>query len=76
MIYTTLSFYAGYLAGFFDDYPLWIAHYDQPELVEGQHLNWQFWQHSDKARVTGIYHTVDFSVFKGDSAAFQQIMVH
>jgi lysozyme len=75
IIYTTLSFYADYLAGFFNDYPLWIAHYDEPDLVEGQHLNWQFWQHSDKARVSGIYHTVDFNVFKGDSTAFQQMLV-
>ena len=75
MIYTTLSFYADYLAGYFNDYPLWIAHYDEPDLAEGQHLNWQFWQHSDKARVNGIYHTVDFNVFKGDSTAFQQMLV-
>ena len=75
VIYTTLSFYADYLAGFFNDYPLWIAHYDQPDLVEGRRLNWLFWQHSDKAHVNGIYHAVDFNAFKGDSAAFQQMLV-
>jgi len=75
IIYTTLSFYADYLAGFFNDYPLWIAHYDEPDLLEGKQLNWQFWQHSDKARVSGIYHTVDFNVFKGDSTAFQQMLI-
>ena len=75
IIYTTLSFYADYLAGYFDEYPLWIAHYNHPELVAGKKLNWLFWQHSDKARVNGIYHTVDFNAFKGDSTAFTQMLV-
>jgi lysozyme len=75
LMYTTLSFYADNLAGFFNDYPLWIAHYDQADLHVSKQLNWWFWQHSDKARVNGIYHTVDFNAFKGDSTAFQQMLL-
>jgi len=76
IIYTHLSFYATYLAGFFDDYPLWIAHYDHSDLYVDQSFKWRFWQHSDKARVNGINHVVDFNAFKGDSTAFSQILVH
>jgi len=75
IIYTQLSYYADYLAGFYDGYPLWIAHYDHPELQIAQSINWQFWQHSDKARVSGIYHVVDFDAFRGDSLAFRQLLV-
>jgi len=37
--------------------------------------NWFFWQHSDKARITGINHVVDFNAFRGDSVAFQQLLI-
>lgn len=75
IIYSGLSFYQDYLKGFFDEYPLWIAHYDKPELRINQASNWLFWQHTDKATVNGINHAVDFDTFKGDSAAFKQLLV-
>jgi lysozyme len=75
IIYSGMSFYQDYLAGFFGNYPLWIANYHQPELNMSSGTNWQFWQHSDKASVNGIYHIVDFDAFKGDSAAFQKLLV-
>ncbi|NCD71160.1 glycoside hydrolase family 25 protein [Mucilaginibacter agri] len=75
IIYSGLSFYQDYLKGFFDEYPLWIAHYDKPELRINQSTNWQFWQHTDKATVNGIHHAVDFDTFKGDSVAFKQLLV-
>jgi len=74
IIYTGLKFYQDYLPGYFDDYTLWIAHYYQPELNLGGTANWSFWQHSDKARVNGIYHGVDFDVFNGDSLAFKRLL--
>jgi lysozyme len=74
IIYSGLSFYRDYLAGYFDDYNLWIAQYDQPELNIGQ-ANWAFWQHSEKAKVNGINHVVDFDVFKGDSLEFRKMLV-
>jgi lysozyme len=74
LMYTTLSFYADYLAGYFDNYHLWIAHYNQDDLKVGP-SNWLFWQHSDKASINGIYHTVDFDAFKGDSLAFTKLLV-
>lgn len=75
IIYSGLVFYKDYLKGYFDDYPLWIAHYYKSELVAGDDTKWFFWQHSDKARITGIGHVVDFNAFKGDSLAFQQMLI-
>jgi lysozyme len=75
IIYSGLSFYNDYLKGHFDDYPLWIAHYHQPVLKVSAATNWFFWQHSDRARINGINHVVDFNAFKGDSVAFQQLLI-
>ncbi|MGZ3760960.1 MAG: GH25 family lysozyme, partial [Mucilaginibacter sp.] len=75
IIYSGLSFYQDYLAGYFDNYKVWIAHYNQPELSVSASTNWAFWQHSETARVNGINHTVDFDAFKGDSLAFRKILI-
>jgi len=74
VIYTNADFYKNYLEGYFDDYPLWVAHYlqlHQPRV----NRTWTFWQHSEKGRVNGIYSKVDFNVFKGDSVAFKSILI-
>ncbi|HRD57324.1 MAG TPA: GH25 family lysozyme [Ferruginibacter sp.] len=74
IIYTNVSFYEKYLAGTFDHYPLWIAHYKQP----GQpriNRHWHFWQHSETGRVNGIEAFVDFNVFNGNSIAFENLLI-
>jgi lysozyme len=76
IIYSGLTFYQDYLQGHFDDYTLWLAHYYQPDLKVSKTANWKFWQHSDKARVNGINHVVDFNVFNGDSLSFRKMLVH
>jgi lysozyme len=74
IIYTGLSFYNDYLKGHFDEYPLWVAHYHQPRLKVNT-ASWHFWQHSDKAKISGINHVVDFNAFNGDSLAFDQMLI-
>jgi lysozyme len=76
IIYTNISFYQDYLKGYFDDYTLWIAHYYQPVLNISNRTNWQFWQHSDKARINGINQKVDFNIFRGDSIAFRKLLIN
>jgi lysozyme len=76
IIYTGKKFYEDYLMGYFPGYTLWIAHYDQPELALDTSNRWRFWQHSDKAKINGINHVVDFDAFRGDSLAFEQMLVH
>ncbi len=74
ILYSNYTFYRHYLAGHFDDYPLWLAHYevDRPALPAER---WIIWQHSDEAYVPGIRGTVDFNVFQGSYAALQALRV-
>ncbi|SEQ89958.1 glycoside hydrolase family 25 protein [Pedobacter rhizosphaerae] len=74
IIYTGLKFHEDYLDGHFDDYPLWVAHYYQPRLKLDK-SRWKFWQHSDKAKINGIGHVVDFNAFNGDSLALDNMLV-
>ncbi len=74
IIYTGADFYTKYLAGKFDDYPLWVAHYlakDKPRV----NRKWNFWQHNEAGHVSGIDAYVDFNVFNGDSIAFQNLLL-
>lgn len=74
IIYTNVDFYENFLAGKFDDYPLWVAHYlvqDKPRIQR----NWIFWQHNEKGHVNGIDANVDFNVFNGDSTEFKKLLV-
>ncbi|MBC8084742.1 MAG: glycoside hydrolase family 25 protein [Hymenobacter sp.] len=65
IIYSNHSFYRRHLAGHFDEYPLWLAHYEveKPALPRSK---WIIWQHSDEAYVPGIRGVVDFNVFQGN----------
>lgn len=65
ILYTNLKFYNKYLAGHFDDYPIWIARYNsrEPRLACGR--DWQFWQYGNRGRLSGISGHVDFNVFNG-----------
>ena len=74
IIYTYVTFYEKYLKGKFDHYPLWIAHYYQPNSPRIQR-DWDFWQHSEEGRVNGITSKVDFNVFSGDSGEFRALLV-
>lgn len=60
IIYTYHDFYKQHFDDSFDSYPLWIAHY---YVTKPDNQHWNFWQHSDKGRVTGINTPVDFNVF-------------
>lgn len=74
IIYTNVDFYKTYLKGYFDDYPLWVAHYLQPHKPRISR-EWSFWQHSESGRVNGIVSKVDFNVFNGDSLKFRELLV-
>ena len=74
LIYTNADFYKIFLAGRFDAYPLWVAHYlakDKPKIER----DWSFWQHNETAHVNGIKTFVDFNVFNGDSVALKKMLL-
>ena len=74
ILYSNHSFYKRHLAGHFDDYPLWLAHYEveRPTLPASK---WIIWQHSDESHVPGIRGVVDFNVFQGNFEALQALRV-
>lgn len=74
IIYTNVDFYSRNIGTEFDSYPLWVAHYYQPEQPR-INRGWIFWQHSDEGRVNGIVSKVDFNVFNGDSTEFKNLLM-
>jgi lysozyme len=74
IIYTNVDFYENYLGSDFDRYPLWVAHYYEPEQPRIER-EWIFWQHNDQGRVNGIIPKVDFNVFRGDTLKFKSLLV-
>ena len=74
ILYSNHNFYAHYLAGHFDDYPLWLAHYEV-EAPSLPRTKWIIWQHSDEAYVPGIRGAVDFNVFQGNYQALLALRI-
>jgi len=74
IIYTFTSFYRDFLGDEFNEYPLWVAHYFQPNSPT---INrpWQFWQHTEQGRVDGIKSKVDLNVFNGTAAELNQLLI-
>ena len=70
IIYTGYKFKLHYLnTPAFDEYPYWIAHYYVENLeYKGK---WNFWQHTDCGKVTGIKGNVDCNIFNG---SFEDLM--
>ena len=68
IIYTNQKFYNKNLEGHFDDYPLWIARYNnyQEPNINGSN-EWLFWQYGNKGKIDGIEGDVDFNVFRGNT---------
>ena len=64
IIYSGAVFYHSNLAGYFNEYPWWVAHYYQ-RRPDNDGIAWRFWQHSDRGQVDGINGPVDFNVFNG-----------
>jgi lysozyme len=74
IIYSYANFYQNTFSGKFDDYPLWIAHYNNANYPKPIR-DWIFWQHSEKGHLNGIESYVDFNVFSGDSQSFKNLLM-
>lgn len=73
IIYTNYKFYMDYLKGHFEDYPVWIAHYqvNKPRLHE--HRPWTFWQYCDNGQIKGLKGFFDFNAFNGSRAQLRKL---
>ena len=65
IIYTSFKFYNKYLAGYFDEYPIWIARYSSRRPFLMDERPWTFWQYGNRGKVQGIRGPVDLNVFNG-----------
>ncbi|MCB0637493.1 MAG: glycoside hydrolase family 25 protein [Lewinella sp.] len=75
ILYTNLKFYNRYLAGHFNEYPLWIARYSGREPILANGSAWRFWQYGNRGTLPGVDGYVDFNVFSGDSVALQELTI-
>jgi len=75
ILYTNFNFYERYLAGYFDEYPLWIAHYQVPRLriKPSSTRKLKFWQHTDRGKVSGVQGRVDCNVFYGNTRELKKL---
>lgn len=73
IIYTNKHIYHLYIKESFDDYPLWISHYEVPELNGYDLSQVYFWQHSMNGKVEGIETLVDFNVFIRDDFEIERL---
>ncbi len=74
IIYTSDSFYKNYLSDTtFKNYIFWIANFNR--IKQPQNKNWKMWQFSEKGRIRGINHDVDFNVFKGGIKELKKMTV-
>lgn len=73
IIYTNRFIYNTYIKGKLDEYPLWISDYSSQKLEGYESSNLQIWQYSHKGRLKGIRENVDFNVFIGSKAQFDDI---
>ena len=64
IIYTYYHYYKDFLKGHFDDYPLWLANYnDVPQPAPND--DWDFWQFTENGIVYGINAKVDVDIYNG-----------
>jgi lysozyme len=77
ILYTGYAFYKDYLDGHFDDYHLWIAHYEVPKLhlQKSSKRKLAFWQHTDGGAIKGIEGEVDCNVFYGSMRDLKSVCV-
>lgn len=73
ILYSNQKFYNRYLAGHFDDYPIWIARYNSSEPDLAYERSWHFWQYGNRGRIKGVEGFVDFNVFGGTLEELEQI---
>ncbi|KAF7276684.1 hypothetical protein GWI33_009922, partial [Rhynchophorus ferrugineus] len=73
ILYTTPNYYKNYIAGYLDDYPLWLQDLKNPP-PRFDSRPWILWQYSHTGKVAGIATEVDRNVFRGDANALKKLV--
>ncbi|MEC5395110.1 glycoside hydrolase family 25 protein [Bergeyella sp. RCAD1439] len=74
ILYTYYHYYQDNLRGEFDQYPLWLANYNNV-LTPSPQDPWLLWQFTENGIVYGINTKVDLNVFNGSLGALKQLTV-
>ncbi|MGX9987425.1 glycoside hydrolase family 25 protein [Soonwooa purpurea] len=72
IIYTYYHYHKDVLAGEFEDYPLWLANYNDVPAPSPEE-NWQFWQFTENGIAYGINVKVDLNVYNGSYWSLRQL---
>lgn len=73
MIYTNLKIYNDFIKTHFDDFPLWIARYENGGYPITDSRSPYIWQYGNRGRIKGIDGHVDFNIFLGSPTDFQNL---
>ncbi len=75
VIYSTVDFYAGILAGgALNDFPIWVRSTKYHPAVRYAGRKWHFWQYQSDAHVDGIRGHVDRNAFFGSPDQWAQFL--
>ena len=75
VIYSTVDFYAGILAGgALDDFPIWVRSTKYNPSVRYAGRKWHFWQYQSDAHIAGIRGRVDRNAFFGSPEQFADFL--
>ena len=72
IIYTYYYYYKDHLKGEFDDYPLWLANYNDV-MVPSPDDDWKLWRFTEKGIVKGINTKVDLNIYNGNLWSFKKL---
>ena len=75
IIYTYYYYYKDYLRGEFDEYPLWLANYNNVPFPSPED-DWKMWQFTENGIVNGINTKVDLNVYNGNSWSFKNLTLN
>ena len=75
IIYTNLKAYFRFIAGRFDEYPIWIARYNEKAPELGNNKKWSFWQYANNGKIDGIKEDVDFDAFNGTNQQLDSMCI-
>lgn len=72
IIYTYYHYYKDFMKGEFNDYPLWLANYNDVPTPSPDD-QWDFWQFTENGIVHGINTKVDLDIYNGNSWSLRRL---
>lgn len=74
IIYTYYHFYKDFLRGRFDDYPLWLANYNDV-LAPSYEDKWKIWQFTEKGISAGVNSKIDLNIYNGSKWEMSELLL-